>query len=62
MLFYLKKSIILYILENINEFQLVNATIENFREYIYDDKGNYLMGGQEISDFIRDACKLLTNH
>ena len=60
MLFYLKKSIIFYILENIDEFQLVNATIENFREYIYTPEGNYLMGGQEVSEFIRDACKLLS--
>ena len=58
--FYLKRSIIFYILENIDEFQLINATIDNFREYIYDDNGNYLMGGQEVSDFIRDACKLLS--
>ena len=56
----LKKEIITYILENIDEFQLVNATIENFREYIYNPEGNYLMGGQEVSEFIRDACKLLS--
>lgn len=60
MLFYLKKSIIFYILENVDEFQLVNATIENFREYIYNSEGNYLMSGEEVSDFIRDACKLLS--
>ena len=60
MLFSLKKSIITYILENIDEFQLVNSTIDNFREYIYDTKWNYLIGGQEVSNFIRDSCKLLS--
>jgi hypothetical protein len=44
MLFHLKKSIILYIIENIEEFQLVNATIEEYRPYIYDTKGEYLIG------------------
>lgn len=61
MLFYLKKSIIHYILENIDDFQIVNATILHFSEYIYDDKGNYLVGWEAVADFIRDACKLLSN-
>lgn len=60
MLFHLKKSIILYIIENIEEFQLVNATIEEYRPYIYDTKGEYLIGWETVADFIRDACKLLS--
>jgi len=55
----LKKEIIAYIFDNSKEYQLVNATIEQFRPYIYDSTGNYLIGGEDVSQFIRDAVKLL---
>ncbi len=58
---YLKKSITLYILENLDDFQLVNNTIENFREYIYSASWEYLMTGKETAQFIRDICKLLSS-
>lgn len=55
----LKQAIINYIFENYNVFNLPNVTIDKFRNYIYDDKGEYLIGGKENSDFISQAIKLI---
>lgn len=55
----LKKAIIDFIFEKEKEFQLHNATIEKFRPYIYDSNGNYLIGGEDVSNFISKAIKLL---
>jgi hypothetical protein len=55
----LKKAIINWMFDNSKEFQLINATAERFRSYIYDDKGNYLIGGKDIMEFIRNADKLI---
>lgn len=54
----LKKTIILWIFENDKTWQLNNATTEQFRAYIYDDSGNYLIGGEEVSEFIKDFLKI----
>jgi hypothetical protein len=48
----LKKQIFLFMCENQNEFQLVNFTIDEFRSYIYTPKGDYLIGGQTVYEFI----------
>ena len=55
----LKRAIINWMFDNSKEFQLINATAERFRSYIYDDKGNYLIGGKDIMEFIRNADKLI---
>jgi hypothetical protein len=55
----LKKAIILWMLDNQNEFQLVNATTKKFRPYIYDSEGEYLIGGEKVSNFITGFDKLL---
>ena len=55
----LKKAIVNFIFDNSNEFQIINATKNNFRLYIYNDQGNYLIGGQEVAEFISEAIKLL---
>ncbi len=55
----LKRAIIEWIFNNENEFQLVNTCHENFRQFIYTEKGDYCFGGGEVSDFIKDAIKLL---
>lgn len=55
----LKKAIIDFIFEKEKEFQLQNATIEKFRPYIYDSNGNYLIGGEDVANFISKAIKLL---
>jgi hypothetical protein len=56
----LKHAIVKFIMENDKEFQLHNSATKQFRNYIYDDKGNYLIGGEIVSKFIEDAIKLLT--
>jgi hypothetical protein len=55
----LKKAIVNYIFDNCNKFQITNATINEFKLYIYDYKGNFLIGGKEVSEFIKNAIKLL---
>jgi len=40
---------------------LVNNTTDKFRAYIYDSKGEYLIGGDDVKDFINQAIELLTN-
>lgn len=55
----LKKAILDWLLDNENEWQRVNACREKFRVYIYNEDGNYLIGGEVVSKFITDADKLL---
>lgn len=55
-----KKLVVDWICENADEFQIINACVENFKHYIYDDNGNYLIGGEVRYNFIVDACCLLT--
>ena len=55
----LKKAIIEWLLENENEFQRVSACIDNFRAYIYNADGNYLIGGERVAKFISEANSLL---
>ena len=55
----LKKAIIKWLLENENKWQRLNSCKEEFRNYIYDDEGNYLIGGEDVSDFIDKADDLI---
>lgn len=55
----LMKAIFDYIIENRDEFQLYNATKDHFRPYIFNDKGEYLIGGEQVSAFISDAINLM---
>lgn len=55
----LKKVILQWLLENEYQWQRINACNENFREYIYDRNGNFLIGGETVSNFITAADKLL---
>ncbi len=57
----LKQAIVNYIFDNEKNFQLVNNTTDKFRAYIYDSKGEYLIGGDDVKDFINQAIELLTN-
>ena len=38
----------------------VNACVDEFRGYIYDCNGNFLLGGDGVLDFIKQACRLMT--
>lgn len=58
----LKKVIINFILDNQTEFQLYTATKQRFREYIYNSKGEYLIGGDDVSTFIDEAIILITKY
>ena len=55
----LKKAIIDWLFENKNAWQRTNACREYFRPYIYNSDGNYLIGGEEVSEFITSADKLI---
>ena len=55
----LKKTIVYWLLDNENEWQRVNACKEKFRPYIYDADGNYLIGGEEVAEFIVNVDKTL---
>ena len=55
----LKAEILKWLLEHENTFNRVNACKDEFRPYIYNADGNYLIGGQNVSEFITEADKLL---
>lgn len=55
----LKKEIVDFMLNNTKEFQLLNKTKENFRPYIYNSNGEYLIGGAEVVEFINEFEKLV---
>jgi hypothetical protein len=55
----LKQAIINFIFENDKEFQLTNRTKEVFREYIYNSKGDYLIGGEDVALFIKQSINLI---
>lgn len=55
----LKKAIIDWLLEHENIWQRVNSCRDAFKEYIYNSQGNYLIGGETVSNFITAADKLL---
>lgn len=55
----LKRAIINFILDNEKEFQLTNTTTKEFRNYIYNEKGEHLIGGEDVYNFIKDAITLL---
>ena len=55
----LKRAIVNHIFDNINEFSLHNSLTDKFKAYIYDDEGEYLIGGLEVADFITNAIKLI---
>ena len=55
----LKKAIIDFIFEREKDFQINNAVNQKFRPYIYDPDGNFLIGGDEVYEFIKDAIKLI---
>lgn len=55
----LKKAIMLWLFDNSKEFQIHSACTKQFRPYIFDSNGQYLIGGEDVSKFIEDAIKLI---
>ena len=58
----IKKAIIAFMFDNTNEFQLLNATTKEFRQYIYAPDGNYCIGGERVSEFIKEVERLIKNY
>ena len=57
----LKRAIIMWLLDNEDEFQRVNVCRSVFRDYIYNSKGGYLIGGEDVNEFIKEVNKILYN-
>lgn len=57
----LKDAIIKAVQENKDEFQLTNWITGQFSEYIYNNNGEYIMGGEKVVQFINDFIELYTN-
>ena len=55
----LKAAIIQWLIDHQSTWQRVNECHKEFRQYIYDENGNYIIGGKCVSDFIEKADKLL---
>ena len=55
----LKRAIINWLFDHENEWQRTNACMKQFRPYIYDENGGYLIGGKEVHDFILAAERLI---
>ena len=55
----LKKEIIDWLIENKCRWQRVNACVKAFSQYIYDEDGEYIIGGEEVNVFIHLADDLL---
>lgn len=55
----LKEKIIDWLIEHEGTWQLQTACKEEFRQYIYDENGAFIIGGENVSNFISDAYKLL---
>lgn len=56
----LKQAIVNFIFDNERDFQLTKNTTDKFRAYIYTSDGDYLIGGEDVSNFIKNAVNLLT--
>lgn len=55
----LKRAIINWYCDNYKSFCGTNECIRVFRAYIYDEKGEYLIGGKSVLEFIEKARNLI---
>lgn len=58
----LKQAIISWIFKNLGAWQITTSCIITFKAHIYDSKGDYLVGGDEVYDFCRNAITLITKN
>lgn len=59
----LMQEIFNFMIENRNEFQLLNATTTKFRAYIFDEEGEYLKhGGKQVSSYILRTNDLINKY
>ena len=54
----LKNAIIKKVQEHKDEFNLVNYITGEFRDYVYNKDGNYLIGGEQVAEFISQFIEL----
>ncbi len=55
----LRKEIVEWLCDNEQVFSRVVTCYEAFRPYIYDEAGNYCIGGKDTANFIKRADALL---
>ena len=55
----LKKCILIWLMENENVFNRLNGCIEYFRLYIYTPEGQFLIGGEDVYNYIKELEKLI---
>lgn len=56
----LKKAIIDWMFDNASAWQRLNACVDAFRAYIYDDRtGKYLIGGETVYKFIKTVDEII---
>lgn len=55
----LKRAIITWVLDNLDEFQIHNAAVRQFTPYIFDSHGRYLIGGEDVLEFITRSIDLI---
>ena len=55
----LQKAICEWVFNNLDEFQIVNRCMNEFRAYIFDAQGDYLIGGAQVANFIQQFIKLV---
>ena len=55
----LQKQIIIWMCDNRSTWQIVNSCHKHFYQYIYDDSGDYIIGGKQVSDFINKVYDIL---
>lgn len=55
----LKKAIIDWYFENIDTFNRIVNCYSAFYSYIYNPDGNYLIGGENVRDFINELDKII---
>jgi hypothetical protein len=48
----LKRAIVNWLLDNKNLSNKINLCTDTFRQYIYDNNGNYIICGKQVIDFI----------
>lgn len=56
----LQKAIFDFMCGN-KDFQTVNATMKEFRQYIYKPDGSYCIGGEQVSKFVIEIDKVLNS-
>ena len=56
------RNIMLWIIENEEDVQIKNNCVNNFKDYIYNKDGNYLIDGEQMANFIYEQIDLLKKY